>query len=128
MYWNESLLKHIVGYLGNNVLKIDNATLTKSKMLYARVLVDMTLADGNFLRSFIFLMSMINLSHSVYSMIGLLHGAPQLVHVIDNLMRANSYFRKDPTMIIPNPEVSSSTQENQPLQFFEVTPRIDPHY
>lgn len=28
------------------VLKVDNATLTKSRMMYARVLVDMTVADG----------------------------------------------------------------------------------
>lgn len=42
MYWNENLLKQIVGYLGI-VLKIDNATLTMSRLMYAS---DMTLADG----------------------------------------------------------------------------------
>lgn len=45
MYWNDDILRKIVGYLGH-VLKIDNATLTKDRMLYARVLVDMKLADG----------------------------------------------------------------------------------
>ena len=45
IYWTENILKQIVGYLGN-VLKVDNATLTKSRMMYARVLVDMTLADS----------------------------------------------------------------------------------
>lgn len=45
MYWNDCILRKIVGYLGN-VLKINNATLTKARMLYARVLVDMKLADG----------------------------------------------------------------------------------
>lgn len=39
------MLKEIVGYLGT-VLKVDIATLTKSRMMYARVLVDMSLADG----------------------------------------------------------------------------------
>lgn len=45
MYWTEHILTQIVGYLGK-VLKIDTATLTRSRMMYARVLVDMTLADG----------------------------------------------------------------------------------
>ena len=44
-YWTESMLRKIVGYL-DNVLKMDNATLTKARMLYARVLVDMSLVDG----------------------------------------------------------------------------------
>ena len=39
------MLKQIVGYLGN-VLKVDKATLTKTRMMYARVLVDMNVADG----------------------------------------------------------------------------------
>lgn len=34
-----------MGYLGK-VLKINNATLTKTRLMYARVLVDMNLADG----------------------------------------------------------------------------------
>ena len=45
MYWSECMLKDTVGYLGT-VLKVDTSTLTKSRMLYARVLVDMNIAAG----------------------------------------------------------------------------------
>lgn len=45
MYWSEHLLKNIVGYLGT-ILKIDIATITKSKLQYARVLVDMNIFEG----------------------------------------------------------------------------------
>ena len=45
MYWTANMLRKIIGYLGN-VLKVDNVTLTKARMMYARVLVNMSLADG----------------------------------------------------------------------------------
>lgn len=42
MYWSEYMLKDIVDYLGT-VLKADTSTITKSRMSYARVLVDMNI-------------------------------------------------------------------------------------
>ena len=39
------MLKQIAGYLGS-VLKVDNATLTKTRLMYARVLVDMNVTEG----------------------------------------------------------------------------------
>ena len=45
MYWTERALKTIAGYLGK-VLKVDNATLTKIRMMYARVLFDMNIFEG----------------------------------------------------------------------------------
>ncbi|CAO2840939.1 unnamed protein product [Amaranthus hypochondriacus] len=44
-YWTEDMLRIIVGYLGT-LLKIHNATVTKSRMMFARVLVDMNVEDG----------------------------------------------------------------------------------
>lgn len=44
-YWSENVLRQIAGYLGV-VLKIDNATITKTRLMYARVLIDMTISDG----------------------------------------------------------------------------------
>lgn len=35
----------IAGYLGT-VLKIDKATLTKTRMMYARLLLDMNISEG----------------------------------------------------------------------------------
>ena len=55
MYWSENILKQIAGYLGP-VLKVDNATLTKARLIYARVLVDMNMTEG-FRRSYFFLMT-----------------------------------------------------------------------
>lgn len=45
VYWTEGALKSIVGYLGQ-VLKIDNTTLTKSRLMFARVLVDINISEG----------------------------------------------------------------------------------
>lgn len=45
MYWNEMTLKNIVGYLGT-VLKIDNATISKTRLMFARVLVEMKINEG----------------------------------------------------------------------------------
>lgn len=45
MYWTDNILKQIVGYLGT-ILMVDNATLTKTRMMYARVLVDMPFNDS----------------------------------------------------------------------------------
>ena len=39
------MLKKIAGYLGT-VLKVDNATLTKTRLMYARVLVYMNVTEG----------------------------------------------------------------------------------
>ena len=39
------MLHSIVGYLGT-LLKVDNTTITKSRMMCARVLVDMNVEDG----------------------------------------------------------------------------------
>lgn len=44
-YWSEHVLNQLAGYLGI-VLKIENATLTKTRLMYARVLVDMNVSDG----------------------------------------------------------------------------------
>lgn len=44
-YWSEKDLHSIAGYLGK-VLKVDQATLTKSRLMYARVLVDMNVLEG----------------------------------------------------------------------------------
>lgn len=44
-YWSERALQSIAGYLGT-VLKVDQATLTKSRLMYARILVDMNVAEG----------------------------------------------------------------------------------
>lgn len=44
-YWTEDMLRTIVGYLGT-MLKVDSATLSKSRMMFARVLVDMNVEDG----------------------------------------------------------------------------------
>ena len=45
VYWSDFVLKNIVAYLGN-VLRIDNATITKTILMYARVLVEMNVNEG----------------------------------------------------------------------------------
>lgn len=44
-YWNETTSSNIVGYLGT-VLTVGNATLIKSRSIYARVLVEMNVSEG----------------------------------------------------------------------------------
>lgn len=44
-YWSETALHSIAGYLGK-VLKIDQETLTKSRLMYAHVLVYMNKSEG----------------------------------------------------------------------------------
>lgn len=44
-YWTEAMLCTIVGYLGT-LIKVDNATITKSRMMFARVMIDMNVEDG----------------------------------------------------------------------------------
>lgn len=44
-YWTDSMLKRMAGYLGV-VLKVDEATLLKSRKSFARVLVQMNVEEG----------------------------------------------------------------------------------
>lgn len=44
-YWTDSMLKRIAGYLGL-VFKVDEATLSKTRMSFARVLVEMIVEEG----------------------------------------------------------------------------------
>lgn len=45
MYWNDTTLRNIVVYLGH-LHKVDNAILTKSRMMYARVLMETNVHKG----------------------------------------------------------------------------------
>ena len=44
-YWEESCLKLIASMLGK-VIRVDNATFNKDKMMFARVLVEMNIKHG----------------------------------------------------------------------------------
>ena len=44
-YWGERCIRKIAGQLGN-VLKIDNATMNKDRLMYARALVELDIRKG----------------------------------------------------------------------------------
>ena len=44
-YWGERCIRKIAGLLGN-VLKLDNATKNKDRLMYARALVEMDISNG----------------------------------------------------------------------------------
>lgn len=51
-YWGERCLRKIAGMLGT-VVKIDNATLNKDRLLFSRVLIEMKV-DGGYLETLAF--------------------------------------------------------------------------
>lgn len=80
MYWSEGALKSIAGYLVK-VLKVDNSTLTKSRLMYARVLVDINISEG-FLEEIFYTNEINELIAQQVHMIGFQFCAPNVPNLV----------------------------------------------